>query len=83
MNTDILNYDAKTALIDSKRIEESELIEVLTNIQKEALNGKTNLWVYKPLTRNTRVELEERGFWIESQSSIAIQRDEIYYQIKW
>jgi hypothetical protein len=83
MNMDILNYDAKTASADAKREDESELIEILTDIQKEALEGKTNLWVYKPLKQTTKVALENKGFWVEPQHSMTTQRDGIYYQIKW
>jgi hypothetical protein len=83
MNIDLLNYDAKTASADANRVDESELIEVLTNIQKEALQGKTELWVYKPLKHNTKMMLEAKGFWVETQPGIATQRDGIYYQIKW
>lgn len=83
MNIHILNYDAKTASADAKRVDESELIEVLTDIQKEALEGNTSLWVYKPLKHTTKVALENKGFWIEAQPGIATQRDGLFYQIKW
>jgi hypothetical protein len=82
MNTEILNYDAKTASADSKRVDESELVDVLTKIKKEALQGKTYLWVYDDLKLNTRVELEARVFWVEPQSSIATQREETEFTTK-
>jgi len=83
MNIHILNYDAKTASADAKRVDEPELIEVLTNIQKEALEGNTSLWVYKPLKHTTKIVLESKGFWIEPQPGIVTQRDGLFYQIKW
>ena len=77
------DFDAKKArdIVDS--LEDNELNDVLINIKSEAEKGQTILHIYQHLKGKTIAELTDKGFDIVFHPSIAIQRDGLYYSIRW
>lgn len=60
-----------------------EYATVVQGIKKEAQKGKDVLHIYSPLKPETLEKLRQGGFSILPSSSIAVQRDGLYYTIMW
>jgi len=77
------DFDAKQArdIVDS--LENNELNAVLIDIKSEAEKGQTVLHIYKPLKSKTVTALRDKAFKITELPSGAIQRDGLYYSIRW
>jgi hypothetical protein len=81
------NFNAHQArqITDGKNNEtfQKEIKSVLNTIKSSAENGKSTCTIYEPLQKSTITDLQSRGFSIEHACSMAIQKDSVYYYIKW
>jgi hypothetical protein len=77
------DFDSKKAkeIVDS--LYNDELHTILEKIKSNAEKGESTLYIYEPLGNKTVDALKEKGFRVFSQTSIAVQRDELYYIIYW
>lgn len=77
------NFDAKTAKELTESTMKGELNDVLSEIRDQALKGKYVLHLSRPLKRLTIESLSAKGFKVSNESSIAIQKDNLYHTISW
>lgn len=77
------DFDAKQARAIVYSLEKDEFNEVLKEIKSAAESGQTIIYLYESINNSTIQKLIDRGFKVESQGSMAIQRDGIYYSITW
>lgn len=75
--------DAYQAKQIAEGVHETELNNILNDIVKEAERGNTVLNIHKPLQNLTINQLEQKGFEIIEHSGIAIQKEGLFYTIKW
>ena len=80
---DLKDFNANKARKISNIADETELYEILFEINIRARNKLRHMNVYKQLSYHTRKQLIIRGFNIEDIEGIAIQKDGIYHQISW
>jgi len=77
------NFDAKTAKELAVSAVKGEVNDVLSEIRNQALKGKYVLYLSKPLRRLTVESLRAKGFKVSEESSLAIQKDNLYHTINW
>jgi len=77
------NFDAKSAKELTESTMKGELNDVLTEIRDQALRGKYVLYMSRPLKKLTVESLRAKGFNVSDESSIAIQKDNLYHTIRW
>ena len=77
------NFDAKTAKELAMSAVKGETNDILHEIKNQALKGKHILYMSKPLKSLTVESLRARGFHVSEESSIAIQKDNLYHIIRW
>lgn len=75
--------DAKKAKEISCGKQQEELNKILNQIIKEAQKGRTILHIHYELNSQTIKELKEKEFFVKEYSSIAIQKESLYYSIHW
>ena len=63
--------------------ERGNLEKVLNHIIEEARGGGTYYYPRFPLEDQDVKELKNRGFKVKPMPQIAIQKDNIYYEISW
>lgn len=80
-NTKDFNADSARQLVGN--IQSDELHNLLADIKLKATAGKNELHINNSLRTETKAELIKRGFEIYNHSSIAIQKEGLYYTIKW
>ena len=61
----------------------SELHIILTDIKCLSEKGKSSLHIRHDVTKETIEELIGKGFQVTEHSSLAIQKDNLYFSIKW
>lgn len=85
MKDDIKKFTAKDAraLVDGEDSPSEELESLLRLIKTAAENREDSMPVYRPLTRFTTMELGALGFDVYYHSAIEIQKDNLWYTIKW
>ena len=80
---DLKDFNADKARNISNVVDETELYEVLFDINIRARNKLRHMTVYKQLSYHTRKQLIIRGFKVDDMEGIAIQKDGVYHQISW
>lgn len=61
----------------------SELHGILTDIKCLSEKGKSSLHLRHNIKKETIEELIGKGFQVTEHSSLAIQKDNLYFSIKW
>jgi cell fate (sporulation/competence/biofilm development) regulator YmcA (YheA/YmcA/DUF963 family) len=74
---------AKKANQIAEKSNDSETYSVLKMIETEAKDGKKVLHIYNNLTKTTTENLNILGYDITEAPQISIQRDGLYYTIRW
>ena len=77
------SFDAKQAKQLAKESNGKEVMEIIADIKAEAAKGKYKLYVSRYLKPETVEILQQRGFEVSDEPSIAIQKDNLYHTIKW
>lgn len=77
------DFNAEKAIELSTKTDVFELNFLLEEIRKAAENGNRKYSVDKSLKPNTLEKLKEKGFSVKPMSSIARQKDSVYYLITW
>jgi hypothetical protein len=75
--------NAKEARIITNNTSDQDLDAVYKSIKREATKGNNNLHWYKSLNKIQLDKLLELGYDIFHHPSMAIQKDSLYYTIKW
>jgi phenylalanyl-tRNA synthetase alpha subunit len=77
------DFNAQQAreIVDSRY--NDELHNILVDIKAKAEQGETVLHVYESIRDKTIDALVDKGFEVSRQSSIAIQKDGLFYSIHW
>lgn len=76
-------FDANSARELAASAIKGEMNDVLSEIKNQALKGKYVLYLSRPLKRLTVESLRANGFKVSEESSIAIQKDNLYHTISW
>jgi hypothetical protein len=76
-------FDAESARELANSTIKGEMNDVLTEIRDQALRGKYVLHMSRPLKKLTVESLRAQGFKVSEESSIAIQKDNLYHTISW
>lgn len=77
------NFDAISARLIVQHVSNTELNSILSEIKKAAEMGQRGLYIYKTLSIKTIGTLKDKGFDIDIYTGIEVQRDGLYYNIKW
>lgn len=77
------DFNAESANKISKSIGTPSLFNVLVSIKMAAKNGNKFLHIYEYLEEKVIDKLIDRGFEISKMNSISIQKDNLYYTIRW
>jgi hypothetical protein len=77
------NFNAEQAKQIADSLYVNELHNILVEIKKKAEQGETVLYLYKTIKAKTKQVLREKGFEVVDEPSIAIQREGLYYSIRW
>lgn len=80
---DITKYNADDARRKAANHRSSDLMEILTAVDKKAEQGETKLHWYHQLSDKEINILKERGFSVREYGSVPIQKDGLYVTISW
>jgi ribosomal protein S3AE len=80
----MIQITAKGAkLIAEQYLLRNTLDPILEKIKKESSEGKFKVYINESLSDSCLKELESEGFEIYQHPSIDIQKDNLWYTIKW
>jgi len=74
---------AKQAKAIIEKSNDTEIYYIIKMIQTEAKDGKTVLHIYNNLKPETIQRLKALGYKVTEAPQISIQKDGLYYSIRW
>lgn len=80
---DMKDFDAKQAREIVETRENRELYLFLQKIKAEAEKGYTEFNIYQGVSTKTIIGLIERGFKVHDAGPISMQKDGLFYIVKW